>query len=120
MFVSEEAVCDIGVYWAFERANSTSDALFLTEDGRPLTASRIQKILERIGKKAGIKRRLSPHKLRHSYATVSLKNGANLDYVRRTLGHTDIATTEVYLELTDADVQQAHKKFSPIANLRNN
>lgn len=93
--------------------------MFLTEDGRPLTASRIQKILERIGKKAGIKRRLSPHKLRHSYATVSLKNGANLDYVRRTLGHTDITTTEVYLELTDADVQQAHKKFSPIANLKN-
>jgi site-specific recombinase XerD len=55
--------------------------------------------------------------LRHSYATLSLKYGANLEHVRRTLRHTDIKTTEVYLSLRDADVAQAHRQFSPVENL---
>ena len=93
------------------------DWLFLTDDGRPLTNQRVQKMLNTIGKKAGLNKRLCPHRLRHTAATLSLKYGANLDYVRRILGHTDIKTTEVYLGICDADVAEAHRKFSPVANL---
>ncbi len=53
------------------------------------------------------------------YATLSLRYGANLEYVRRTMRHTDIKTTEVYLSLSDADVAQAHRQFSPVENLTN-
>ncbi len=98
----------------------TEDRLFLTVDGYPLTAVRLQKLLEVIGRKAGLKTRLSAHKLRHTYATLCLRNGNNLEYVRITLGHSDIKTTsDAYLAASDFDVASACKRFSPIANLLN-
>ncbi len=96
----------------------TEDRLFLTVDGYPLTAIRLQKLLEVIGRKAGLKARLSAHKLRHTYATLCLRNGNNLEYVRITLGHSDIKTTsDAYLAASDSDVASACKRFSPLANL---
>ena len=92
--------------------------LFLTRDGDPLTGKRIQKILERIGKEAGIGQRLSPHKLRHSFATWSLKYGSNLEYIRLMLGHSDIRTTSrAYLHVASADLAAASKRTSPVVNL---
>lgn len=61
---------------------------------------------------------MSAHKLRHTYATLSLKNGGNLEYIRRTLGHNDIKTTQIYLELSDSDIEEAHNRFSPLSNLQ--
>ena len=92
--------------------------LFLTQDGYPLTAKRVQKILERVGQRAGISQRLSPHKLRHSFATGSLKYDSNLEYIRIMLGHSDIRTTSrAYLHMTNADVAEASKRTSPVVNL---
>ncbi|MFC1912131.1 tyrosine-type recombinase/integrase [Chloroflexota bacterium] len=92
--------------------------LFLTRDGYPLIGGRIQKVLERVGRKAGIGQRLSPHKLRHSFATWSLKYGSNLEYIRIVLGHSDIRTTSrSYLHMANSDVATAFKKTSPIINL---
>jgi site-specific recombinase XerD len=92
--------------------------LFLTEDGRPLTARRIQKILERIGQGAKLNQRLSPHKLRHSFATWSLKYGSNLEYIRIMLGHSDIRTTsKAYLHMANADIAEASRITSPVVNL---
>jgi len=97
---------------------SEGDYLFLTKDGRHLNAKRIQAILQHIGRKAGISERLSPHKLRHTYATLALKYGGNLEYVRITLGHSDIKTTsESYLNVADNDVATAYQGFSPMAHL---
>jgi len=94
------------------------DRLFLTVDGYPLTTTRLQDLLQGIGRRAGLKDRLSAHKLRHTYATLCLKNGNNLEYVRITLGHSDIKTTsDAYLAVSDSDVAIASKRFSPIANL---
>jgi integrase/recombinase XerD len=96
----------------------SEDRLFLTVDGYPLTTIRLQKLLEVIGRKAGLKNRLSAHKLRHTYATLCLKNGNNLEYVRITLGHSDIKTTsDAYLAASDSDVASACRRFSPLANL---
>jgi integrase/recombinase XerD len=118
VFISDSTRAAVGLYWMDSRPKPRGeDKLFLTYDGYPLTKGRVQKILERIGKKAGITTRLSPHKLRHSYATLSLKYGANLEYVRRTLRHTDIKTTEVYLSVSDADIENAHRQFSPVENI---
>ncbi len=92
--------------------------LFLTHDGYPLTGTRIQKILERVGKQAGLSQRLSPHKLRHTFATMSLKYGSNLEYIRLMLGHSDIRTTsEAYLHVANADLAEASKRTSPVVNL---
>jgi integrase/recombinase XerD len=120
VFISMDTTIELSIYNIEERPEPavSTDRYFLTNDGYPLTSSRVQKILARLGEKAGIKQRLSPHKLRHSYATMSLKHGANLELLRRSLGHTDMKTTEVYLDLADTDVQDAHKQFSPVKNLR--
>ena len=94
------------------------ERLFLTRDGYPVVPGRVQSILQIIGQQAGLKTRLSAHRLRHTYATLCLKNGNNLEYVRITLGHTDIKTTsDAYLAASDADVASACKRSSPLANL---
>ena len=119
VFISNKTAAKLASYVLFDRPQPVAeDRLFLSIDGYPLTTSRIQKILARIGEKAGIGKRLSPHKLRHSYATMSLKYGSNLEYLRRSLGHTNIKTTQVYLSVADADVARAHQQFSPVTNLR--
>ena len=103
----------------YRLAAGKHDALFLAEDGHPLSASGIQSLLERLGRKAGIKERLAPHKLRHSFATFGLKYDANLEYIKRLLGHSDIKTTsESYLNIPDADIRAAYQHFSPITNLK--
>jgi integrase/recombinase XerD len=96
----------------------TEDRLFLTVDGYPLTRSRVQAILQYIGRRVGLKQRLSAHRLRHTYATLCLKNGNNLEYVRITLGHSDIKTTsDAYLAASDVDVASACKRCSPLAHM---
>jgi integrase/recombinase XerD len=117
-FITHETASAIGFYCCFMRPKPRGEnRLFLTLYGEPLTASRLQKVLERYGQRAGIPQRLSPHKLRHSCASLSLKNGANLEYLKRTLGHTDIKTTEIYLQVTNSDVSKAHEVFSPVTHM---
>jgi integrase/recombinase XerC len=94
------------------------DYLFLTGAGFRLGQRGIQSQLGRLGRAAGLTTRLAPHTLRHTYATLCLRNGNNLEYVRITLGHTNIKTTsDAYLAASQADVAQAHHRFSPLANL---
>jgi len=119
VYLDKECELAISRYEIFLRPEPKhEDILFLSRDGYPLTPNRIQKTLELAGKKAGLKQRLSAHKLRHTYATLSLKNGGNLEYIRRTLGHNDIKTTQIYLELSDSDIEEAHNRFSPLSNLQ--
>jgi site-specific recombinase XerD len=92
--------------------------LFLTANGDQLGKSGVQSLLQRVGEKASLPVRLTPHNLRHTYATLCLRNGSNLEYIRITLGHSDIKTTsEAYLAATQQDVALAYRKFSPVANL---
>ena len=93
--------------------------LLLKWDGRPLGNACLQTLLRRIGRCAGLVGPLAPHRLRHTFATLSLRNGANLEYLRLALGHADIKTTsESYLAVSNRDVASAHRRFSPMANLR--
>ena len=94
------------------------DYFFLTNAGFRLDKRGVQSSLGRLGRAAGLSTRLSPHMLRHTYATLCLKNGNNLEYVRITLGHTNIKTTsDAYLAASQVDVAAAHHRFSPLANL---
>ena len=70
----------------------------------PLTARRIEYLVKYIAKKAGITKEVHPHTLRHTAATLYLKRGVNIESVRKTLGHTNLSTTQIYLQLTDFDV----------------
>jgi integrase/recombinase XerD len=94
------------------------DKVFLNQDGTPMSEIRAQHLIAAVGLKAKMKRRLSPHMFRHSYAVLALKFGAPTEYVRRELGHRDISTTQGYLEgVTDQQMADAHRTFSPLANL---
>ena len=80
-------------------------------DAKPLTARTIQRIVERYARAAGITKSVTPHTLRHSFATDLLRNGADLRSVQAMLGHSSITTTQIYTHITDKGLREAHAKF---------
>jgi integrase/recombinase XerD len=97
------------------RAGRAHPALFLSSWGRPLSRQAFWKLVLRYARKAGITKPISPHKLRHSFATHLLERGADLRSVQALLGHANIATTEIYTHLTPDHVRQAHRRSHPRA-----
>lgn len=89
--------------FASESFNETSDAR--------LTPRSIQRIVRHYATKAGISKRVTPHVLRHSFATDLLSNGADMRSVQMMLGHANIATTQVYTHVTDKQLREVHRKF---------
>lgn len=76
-----------------------------------LTARSVQRLVSRYGKLAGITKHISPHTLRHSFATDLLMNGADLRSVQAMLGHSNIATTQIYTHVTDPHLKKVHEQF---------
>jgi site-specific recombinase XerD len=76
-----------------------------------LTPRSVERIIKQYAIKAGITRKVTPHVIRHSFATDLLENGADLRSVQALLGHQNIATTQVYTHLTDKHLREVHKKF---------
>ncbi len=94
-------------------AKEASSALFLTPRGAPLTRQGFFAIVRRYALTAGIARPISPHKLRHSFATHLLLGGADLRVVQALLGHADISTTEVYTHVTGDHLAALHGTYHP-------
>lgn len=87
--------------------------LFLSRTGRKLNRETIWRLVKKYGRLAGIKKPLSPHTLRHSFATHLLAGGANLRVVQEMLGHATIATTQIYTHVNHARLKAVHKKYHP-------
>jgi len=116
VFLSPEAKEAIRAY--LKARKDMDEALFVNNGKRTnasgdnrLTPRSVQRIIKHYATKAGITRKVTPHTLRHSFATDLLGNGADLRSVQALLGHANIATTQVYTHVTDTHLKEVHKKF---------
>ncbi|HVY73064.1 MAG TPA: site-specific tyrosine recombinase/integron integrase [Candidatus Paceibacterota bacterium] len=116
VFLSPEAKKSIKEY--LDKRGDIEDALFIqmgknsknAKDLR-LTPRSIERLVKKYATKAGITRKVTPHVIRHSFATDLLQNGADLRSVQALLGHSNITTTQVYTHVTDKHLAEVHKKF---------
>lgn len=93
--------------------NITSRYLFVARAGKPMTRQGFWKIIKLYSLKSGIRRNITPHTFRHSFATHLIEGGADLRSVQTMLGHADIATTQIYTHVSKAHLLEMHKKFHP-------
>lgn len=105
-------------YWLIDRSKldikpEAIDIAFLNRYGRQLTRAMIFTIVKRLAEAAGIHKNISPHTLRHSFATHLLQNGADLRIIQQLLGHESIVTTEIYTHVNIQDLRDAILKYHP-------
>jgi site-specific recombinase XerD len=119
IFISEDAAYWLGQY--LEKRQDSTRPLFVRYSGSKkvdtsgnyhrLTARSVQRMVARYALLAGITKHVSPHTLRHSFATDLLMNGADLRSVQALLGHSNISTTQIYTHVTDPHLKSVHQKF---------
>jgi site-specific recombinase XerD len=119
IFISDTAHAHIASY--LEERTDNLQPLFInysknsqastTGDYRRMTPRSIQRMIQKYARLAGITKHVSPHTLRHSFATDLLMNGADIRSVQTLLGHSDISTTQIYTHITDAHLREVHEKF---------
>ena len=96
-----------------EVASEHLDTVFLNRRGKGLTRAMIFTIIKQLTEKAGIRKKVSPHTFRHSFATHLLENGANLRAIQQMLGHESITTTEIYTHIDKKHLTQVMEQFHP-------
>lgn len=99
----------------FLKEGNVNNHVFLTYRGRRFSRKGIWKIIKAYAKRAGISKTVSPHTMRHSFASHMLANGAPLRVIQELLGHADIATTQIYTHIDQGRLRSAHASFHPRA-----
>lgn len=105
----------VAVYLRSGRPKVASELVFLSDRGRPLTKEHFEQTVRKYAAMAGIRKKVTPHVLRHSFATHLLERGADLRAVQMMLGHADISTTEIYTHVVKERLKEIYKAFHPRA-----
>jgi integrase/recombinase XerD len=119
--IGRRAIAAIGVYLAelrgilADKAPKQPDEVFLSRSGRALDRIQLWRLVKHYAARAGIDRDISPHSLRHSFATHLLAGGADLRLVQEMLGHANIQTTQIYTHVEHSRLKSVHKQFHPRA-----
>ncbi len=114
--IGEHARVAIARYLAEVRpkwARPASRACFVTARGKSMTRQGFWNIVKKYAREAGITKQISPHKLRHSFATHLLEGGADLRSVQTMLGHVDISTTQIYTHVSGEHLRKMHERYHP-------
>jgi site-specific recombinase XerD len=114
VFLSEAAKKSVAVY--LKARKDMAEALFVNVSAgnsipSRLTPRSVERIIKKCAAKAGITKKMTPHVLRHVFATDLLNNGADIRSVQQLLGHASINTTQIYTHITDAHLREVHKKY---------
>ena len=114
--IGKQAVTALNDYLSRSRAAEkglVSGVLFLSNRGLPIKRETLWHIVKKYAKRAGITKKVSPHTLRHSFATHLLEGGADLRVVQELLGHSDISTTQIYTHVSRDRLRKVHTQFHP-------
>lgn len=98
---------------SLQRRGKSGNAVFLNAHGGPMTRMSIWNIVQTYARKAGLSKEVHPHTFRHSFATHLLEGGADLRAVQEMLGHSDIATTQIYTHIDREYLKEVHRTFHP-------
>lgn len=116
VFLSNRAKSSLKAY--LSKRKDLEDALFVnigknksSKDDKRLTSRSIERLVKYYAIKAGVSKKVTPHVIRHSFATDLLQNGADIRSVQMLLGHANIGTTQIYTHITDKHLRDVHKKF---------
>lgn len=110
VFLSPAAKVALKAY-ADKRQDIDGEALFSSDKGARLTPRSVERLVKSYALQAGISKKVTPHVIRHSFATDLLGNGADIRAVQVLLGHSNIATTQIYTHITDKHLREVHKRF---------
>lgn len=113
--VAMEQLCDYLRHRRDSPTREPSEALFLSRTGRPLRREDAFRLVRKYVRRASLRGRISPHTLRHCFATQLLAGGADLRSVQEMLGHADVATTQIYTHVDVSRLKAVHKEFHPRA-----
>lgn len=95
------------------RIPSQENTLLVSRNGLKLDPSTVQRIVRKVAEEAGITKKVTPHVLRHTFATAILRNGGDIRFIQQLLGHSSVATTQIYTHVDDSTLKEMYQKHRP-------